>query len=321
MKSRVTLAALLLVASQGLRAEETRTVASASSPSPAVVNPTSPAPVTATYSEVPYYLNKLQEAQLEGDKVQLNKVIHDAIVEADLSDKKVVKQMDPIIEKVRAAITAGLDRAYVEGQSSWLASAVAFYDHEKLHPIVDVPESDWAQPQTAAANGLRISTFPDRILLHEGEKTRTATESSNIHEAVISSDGRRIAYFRTSDDETKAEIWVVDTRKLKRRKVASAKSCLTLLFSADSGKIFFQEVPESANVESGLYSVGTGGGKPRELARVRLLQTTIEKGLYKGDLVVYKALLHPMGTAVRDCAAVITPSGKEIGRIKDGPCR
>ena len=313
---RLWLAALLLIASQGLRAEQTRTAAAAATPAPSDSN----APA-ASYAEIPYYLNKLQEAQLEDEKLRLNKVIHDAIVNANLSDKKVVKEMDPIIEKVQAAAAAGLDRAYVEGQSRWLSSAINFYQHERLHPIVDVPEMDWAQPQVSAKNGLRISTFPDRILLHEGEKTRTATESSNIHEAVISPDGRRIAYFRTSDDESKAEIWVVDTRKLKRRKVASVKSCLTLLFSEDGGRIFFQEVPDGPNAESALLSVGSGGGTPKKLADVRLLQTIVEKGKFKGDVVVYKALTHPMGTTIRDCAALVTPSGKEVGRLKDGPCR
>jgi len=313
---RLSLAALMLIAAPGLQADETRTLAAA-----AATPGTDFTAPTASYAEVPYYLGKLQETELEGEKLRLNKLIHDAIVEADLSDRKVVKEMEPIIAKVRAAIAAGLDRAYVEGQSSWLASAVGFFDHEKLHRMVDVPEMDWAQPQTLARTGLRISTFPDRILLHEGDKTRTATESSNIHEAVISPDGRKIAYFRTSDDKTKAEIWVVDTRKLRRKKVTTAASCLTLLFSADGGKIFFQEVPDAPNVESALYSVGSGGGKPRKIARVRLLQTLVEKGDYKGNVVVFKAVLHPMGTTVRDCAAVVTPSGKEIGRIKGGPCR
>ena len=317
--ARFAIGLVVLVASAALAAQPPKSQPSPASASQSTSEP--PLAVTASYTEVPYYLNKLQETQIDGERLRLNKIIHDAIVTADLSDKKVVKEMEPIIAKVQVAISTGLDRPYLEGESTYLASAVNFFEKEKLHPVVDVPELDWAQPQTTAKNGFRISTFPDRILLHEGDKTRTATESSNIHEAVISPDGRRIAYFRTSDDGSQAELWEVETKKLHRKKIATMKSCLTLLFTADGDRILFQEVPDGPNAESALYSVSPSWGKPKEIAQVRLLQTNVEKGKYKGDVVVYKAMAHPMGTTIRDCAAIISPSGKDIGRTKDGPCR
>lgn len=281
-----------------------------------------PVTVTASYPEIPYYLNKLQETTSDGERLRFDKIIHDAIVNADLSNRKVVREMEPIIAKVQVAISTGLDRSYLEGESTWLGSAVNFFEKEKLRPVVEVPELDWSQPQTSAKDGSQISTFPDRILLDQKGQTRTAAEASNIHEAVISPDGRRIAYFRTENGGKRAELWVVETRKLHRKKIATMPSCLTLLFTANGRRILYQEVPGSPEAESALFSISPSGwGKPKKIADVRLLQTNVEKGKYKGDVVVYKAMAHPMGTTIRDCAAVITPAGKDVGRLKDGPCR
>jgi hypothetical protein len=84
----------------------------------------------AGYAEIPYYLKQLETTTLEDKKLEFVKIIHDAVVSADFSDKKVLKQMDPIIQKIQIAADSGLDRAYLEGQSTYLMSAIEFYERE-----------------------------------------------------------------------------------------------------------------------------------------------------------------------------------------------
>lgn len=253
--------------------------------------------------------------------MQFNKILHEAVVNADLSDKQVVKAMEPMIEKIRGVINSGLDRTYLEGESTWLKSAVDYFDREKLRPVIEIPKSDWMPPQSTSQNGLSISTDPEKILLLQPGKTRTIVQSSNIYEGVISPDGKKVAFFRRTDENSQAEIWVVNLAKLKRKKVAVLPSCSTLLFSIDGGRIFMQEKPSSPKEESAVWSVSAGGGKPKKLGQAKLLQTLAIKGKYKGSLIVFKNTIHHLGTTQEDCAHAWKESGDEIGKLKEGPCQ
>ncbi len=252
--------------------------------------------------------------------MECNKIIHDAIVNADLSDKKTVKKMDPIIDKVRIAMDSGFDRPYLEGTSMWLGSAVAYFEREKLRKTVSIPETDWMTVQTKAANGDEISIYPNKILLHSNEKTRTVAESAGIHEAIISPDGRRVAFFRQSDGSPKAEVWVVNLKNLKRTKVAVLDSCATLLFSLDGGKLYLQETA-AGNKEAALYKVSSGGGSLKSIGTVRSLDAIVAKGKNEGALIVHRFITHHLGTSQQECPIAWGDSGREIGRVKDAPCR
>ena len=253
--------------------------------------------------------------------MQFNKIIHDAVVSADLSDKKTVKQLEPITQKIQVAIDSGLDRPYLEGQSMWLGSALQYFESQKLRPRVEIPVSDWMPSQAESLNGLRISTYPDKILLQKGNENKVAAQSTNIHEAVIAPTGNRAAFFRKTDDGSKAEVWVINLKNLKRKKVASLPSCVTILFSMDGGRLFMQEKPQSQIEESAVWSVSTGGGSLKQIGTARVLETIVGRGKYKGALVVLKRTPHHLGTTQEDCAYAWGVSGKEIGRLKDGPCR
>ena len=50
------------------------------------------------YKEIPYYLKHLKETDLEDKRLEYNKRIHDAVVSANLSDKKTLKEMRRIID-------------------------------------------------------------------------------------------------------------------------------------------------------------------------------------------------------------------------------
>ena len=283
--------------------------------------PTFGAPPVASYQEIPYYLRQLQETQLENKRMECNKIIHDAIVNADLSDKRTVKKMGPIIDKVRIAMDSGFDRAYLEGSSMWLGSAVEYFEREKLRRTVLIPQADWMPVQTTAINGAQISIYPNKILIHQNEKTRTVAESAGIHEAVISPDAKRVAFFRKSDEATKAEVWLVNLKTMKREKLATLPSCATILFSLDGGHLFIQEEPADGNKESAVHRISSGGGSLKQIGTVRTMDAIVSKGKNKGALIVYRLNKHHLGTSQQECPFAWTSSGKEIGRLKDVPCR
>lgn len=280
-----------------------------------------PLAAKTTYPEIPYYLKQLQETQLEGQRIEFNKIIHEAIVGADLSDPHVVKKMEPIIDKVRIAMDSGLDRAYLSDQSMWLNSAVQYFEREKNKKHLSVPQSDWMATQAESLTGLRITTLPDKIILFDGKTNKTIVESANIYEGVISPDGRYVAFSRRTDEASRAEVWVTDVKTGKRKKIATLPSCRTLLFSLNGGHLLLQEEQTAEKRDVPLYAVSRGGGKLKLLGKVRLLETLVAKGKYKGQFVVYKEVIHHLGTTSQECAFVITEDGNETGRIKDVACR
>jgi hypothetical protein len=131
----------------------------------------------------------------------------------------------------------------------------------------------------------------------------------------------RVAFFRRKDENSKAEVWVVNVKTARRKKMADVVSGLTLLFSLNSRHIYVQELPKNAEEESKIYSVSLWGGKPKLVGRARMLETILDNGPYRGDMVVFKTVKHHLGITAEDCAFVMTPGGKLLGRIKTGPCR
>jgi hypothetical protein len=275
----------------------------------------------ATYPEIPYYLRQLGEATAEQRRVELTKIIHDAVVNTDLSDKKTVRAMEPIIAKIRIAMDSGLDRPYLEGVSMWLGSAVDYFDREKLQATVEVPESDWLASQTITADGGRLNITPDKIWLIHKENSLLVAESSNIHEAVITPDGKRAAFVRESKDGNRAEIWTVNMKNRVRQKLAEVASCMTLVLSADGGRIFFQEKLAGSGKGSNVWAIKFSGGKPKKIGEARLIQTVVAKGKHAGALVVYKNRIHHLGTTVQECAYIWDANGRNLGRIRNVACR
>jgi hypothetical protein len=274
-----------------------------------------------TYPEIPYYIRQLNETTVEQRRIELTKIIHSGVVNAKLSDKKVVKAMEPTIEKIRGAIASGLDRAYLEGSSMWLGSAVDYFEREKLRPVISIPETNWMPEQISTSDGGRLNTTPDKIWLIKKDKSSLVAESSNIHEAVITRDGKHVAFIRESNDSSRAEIWSVNMKNRVRKKLTTVNSCLTLLISADGRHIFFQERPKDAEKESAVWIIGIGGGKPKKIGQACLLQTIVAKGRYKNALVVYQNRLHPLGIAIQQCAYIWNDGGREIGRLENIACR
>jgi dipeptidyl aminopeptidase/acylaminoacyl peptidase len=202
----------------------------------------------------------------------------------------------------------------------WLNSAIEYFEREKLKKIVDIPQDDWMKDQSESLTGLRITTLPDKVVLINGKTNKTVVESANIYEAVISPNGKNVAFSRKTNEDASAEIWIVDMKSLKRKKITTVKSCRTLLFSMDGGRLFFQEEPSSKS-DVPFYSVSRGGGKPKMLGKVRLIETLVAKGPFKGSLIAYKAVIHHLGTTSQDCAFALSENGREIGQLKNGPCR
>ena len=60
-----------------------------------------PIPSPPDYKEIPYYLRQLETTDKEDKRVEFDKIIHDAVVNADLSDKKVVRALTPVIQKIQ----------------------------------------------------------------------------------------------------------------------------------------------------------------------------------------------------------------------------
>jgi len=274
------------------------------------------------YQEIPDVLKKLEATQLEGERIQYNKIIHDAIVHADLINKHVVKKMIPIIKEIQVAIDSGLDRLNISGQAYWLASAINYFDQEKLQKKIEIPPSDWMSNQKETSLDQKISVFPDKIILYEGKKSTPVFVGSHIHEAIISPDGKWVAFFKLIDPALKdAEIYSLDLKKKNLRKLAHVSSCYTLLFSLDGKTIFFQEARTSPEKESGIFRVKTKGGRVQPLGHARVLQTIVEKGPHKGNLILYRNFLHHLGVSRLECPVAITPSGKELGKLPENLCR
>ncbi len=278
--------------------------------------------ILAGIRDIPASLKKLQETTLEDERVQFNKTIHDAVVSADLSNKKVVRELDPMIVKIRGAMDAGLDRTNIAGQDTWLGSAVRYFYREKLRKFVEIAPSCWMKNQTESLSGLRLSIYPDKILLHKGPETTVLFQGERIHEAVMSPNGRTVAVFRESaPDSHQAEIWIVRVKNKKKKKILSWPSCQTLLLSEKGDRLFFQELPSTPTGESAYYSVSVRGGRPRKVGEGRLLETLVVKGPHRGALVVTKNVAHPLGIADVECQEAVMPSGHEVGRIRGELCR
>lgn len=274
-----------------------------------------------SYKEIPYYLKQLEQTNLEEKRYEFLKLIHDSIVQADLLDKQTVKEMTPIIESVLKAMDSGLDRAYLDGKSYYLASAVDYFEDRKLKPEVDLAESDWLELQSKRGS-MKLSTYPDRILIHTESTTTLVAMNTHIHEAVISPEQKRVAYFRTTDQTAlSSEIWVVDIRRKKQKRIISVPSCYTILFSNDGDDIFYQEKPVSMGKESRIFRVSSKGGKPRFITSGTLLQTLAKNGPYQGYLIVYKKIIHHWGATDQECPVVVKPSGQIVGRIRNAPCK
>lgn len=280
--------------------------------------PLEPAAAPPGYKEAPYYLRKLAETDQEGKRYEFNKLIHDAIVNADVSDRTTARRMAPIVDKVRAAIQAGLDRPYLEGRSMWLGSAVAFYDREKDRRLVSCPPSEWYGEQSRSRTGAAIASFPDKILLLQGDANMTLVEESGLLESVISADGRRVAFAKTAGEKT--EVWTIDTRNGRKRRIGTFESVRTILFSLDGDRVFVQERGERNNEESAVFRVGAKGGRAKPIGRVRLLKSVVEKGRHRGRIVAEKDRPHHLGLTPLRCAYVIREDGREIGRIREIPC-
>lgn len=274
------------------------------------------------YKEIPYYLRKLEETDREDEKVRFGKLIHDAVVNADLSSKKVVKEMEPFIERIQKAMDSGLDRASITGQTQWLASAVTYFEQEKLQPVVSIPETDWLPDQSKAKDGRTISTYPEKVLVHYNGQSEQVAEHTSIHEAVLSPDGRFLAYYRLIDPKgKKAEIWLVNVSTKKKKQLATVDSCYTLLFSLDSGKLYFQTIPSSPGAESDVFVVSRGGGRPKQIAKATILQTVVEKGDYRGNLILYRKTLHHLGVSQLECPYAYKENGQNLGRLVNATCR
>jgi hypothetical protein len=272
------------------------------------------------YKEVPYYVRKLEETKLEDERVKFGKLIHDGIVNADLSDKRVVREMEATIERIQKDMDSGLDRMSITGQSNWLASAVDYFEREKLKPIIDIPESDWLPDQSKTDSGLALSTFPDKILIHRNGQPEKIVDHTQIHEAVISPDGRRIAYYRLiAEGSPKAEIWTANIATKKKKRLATVESCYTLLYSLDGDRLFYQAQPAKPEAESDIFYLS--GKKGKKITTGRLLETVVSKGRYAGDLIVFKAHLHHLGVSRLSCPYAVTESGSVVGRLVNGPCK
>ena len=285
---------------------------------PAAVAAQTPAP--PRYDEIPYYLRKLREADQEGKKVEFAKAIHDAVVNAPLWNRRVARSMDPVMEDLRSAIADGLDRANLVGEKGWIESAVMFYEAERGRPVVESTPADWMGPQTRHGDTW-ISVYPGRILLHGQGETVTLVQDEGIHEAILSPNGRRLAYFKKGEGgEPAREIWGMDVRKKRRRKIADVPSCKTILFDLKGKWIFYQE-GGAAGAESPIRRIKFGGGKAVEIAEGVLLETVVERGRHRGALVLYKKRLDPMASSFRTCPYLFDARGREIGRVAGLACR
>jgi hypothetical protein len=272
------------------------------------------------YKEIPYYLRKLEETTLEDERVRFAKFLHDAVVNANLADRRVVKEMEPFIERLQKAMDSGLDRVSITGQTNWLGSAVEYFEREKNKPVIEIPEEYWLVNSTVST-GVVLSTFPDKILVHKNAVSTEVVQHSNIHEAVLSPDARWIVYYRLiAPPEKKAELWLVNVANKRKKLIAVVNSCYTLLFSRDGGKIFFQSVPAKPKEESDVFVVSRGGGRPKLLTHATLLQSVVEKGPYRGNLILYRKTLHHLGVTNLECPFAYSEGGENRGRLVNATC-
>lgn len=284
-------------------------------------NPIDSIQTTPTYQEIPYYLRKLEETDGEGKRMEFLRLIHEAVIHADLSDRRVVKKMEPMLIKIQSAIQNGLDRPNLGGQMGWLGSAVDYFEHNKRRPTLFVSTAAWLGSQSESLNGLEISSFPEKILLHDKPGSTVLIESSNIHEAVIDPTGRRVAFFRTNEEAERVEIWMVDLKSRKPKKISELVSCYTLLFSLNGKYLYLQERPKGGLLESTIYRLSSSGGRAQPIHTGALLETVIKEGPYKGALVIYKRTKHPLGLPDPVCPFLVNESGEEVGRLGGAACR
>ncbi|MFN0118861.1 MAG: hypothetical protein ACKVQC_11305 [Elusimicrobiota bacterium] len=277
-------------------------------------------PYVPDIKELSYYLRQLESEKDETKILELNRLIHDGIVNAKLGDKKVLKELLPVIERVQIAMDSGLDRVNLTGEEKWLHSAMLYYEQEKNRQVIEVNETDIMTDQTQSLQDEKISVFPEKIIYIKNDQASPLIESTHINEAVVSPNGQDIGYCRNTDGH--GEIWTIQVKNKKNRKVASSKGCRTLLFSSDSQQLFFQEDLSPNQRQSTVYRVPVSGGTKKSLGEFRFLQGIVIKGKYKGCVIALKNRKHHLGIANLDCTYAISGSnGKEVGRLLNIPCR
>lgn len=253
-------------------------------------------------------------------RIEYAKIIHDALVAADLADKRTVKELKPVVADIRLAIADGLDSMNIAGVSGWMESSVRYFDRLKGEPVIDVAPDALYGAQTSSAGGTRISPYPDRIVLHGPDVSETIVEMGGIKEAIISPEGDRVAFIRAPETQNGVEIWTVSIAKRDVKRIATLPSCRTIVFSMNGRRIAFQETPDSPGAPSPYGRLSTRSGRIRRFGTAALVDTVIRDGDHRNALVVYRPTPHPLGIPDRACPYAVTWRGAVIGRIGNLDC-
>jgi Tol biopolymer transport system component len=176
------------------------------------------------------------------------------------------------------------------------------------------------ETQTFSLSGLRITVFPDKIYLHENQQKKVIVQQPNIHEAILSPDGKWLAFFTEDPATYEASIWIMSLKKRKTQLLTKANTGMSLLFSLDGDRLFYQEKPEKEGEESQIYSISSSGGRAERFTRGRELVGVVKQGKYKGALILRQERLHHMGVTKLNCAYALSTGGKNLGRLKNINC-
>jgi hypothetical protein len=158
------------------------------------------------------------------------------------------------------------------------------------------------------------------LFFHESSKIRQLTTDANNSEAILSHDGKRVAYVHTVGEES--EIWMVDTDGHSPYCIVRSytdngpkknlTNMNTLMFSNDDGVIYF--LSEAWATSNAVYKYDLHTHKQSYITDGNDIHI-LAKGKYAGYLVVNKhEYLQGGGSVDRDW--LMSPSGRKIRRWK-----
>lgn len=180
----------------------------------------------------------------------------------------------------------------------------------------------------ALADSVRL-TDGNLFLVAEDGSSRPLATGGDAREAVLSPDGKWIAYVRDPDagkepaeGDDRSELWIVDAEgKSPRLLVAPKKNTEepkenlaafnNLAFTQDSRALYF--LSEAWVTSNALHRVELESGRVRYLADANSVQL-VTQGKYAGHLIVQKHKYLKQGGSYEPYW-LISPEGKEVRKI------
>jgi hypothetical protein len=163
---------------------------------------------------------------------------------------------------------------------------------------------------------------PDVAPSGAGKSSRALLASRDSHEAVLSPDGRWLAYVRRPVGKGSLdELWIADAAERSPRRLLAPQphqapqhnltGFNTLAFSPDGRMLYF--LTQAWTTSNALHRIALAGGEPVYLGAAKNLQV-VPRGRYAGYLVVQKHKYFKGGGS-HEPYCLLTQNGREVREL------